>query len=160
IPEIKTRQSPLAWSPDGNKIATGIFASNEVMILDAGAGMQPLRSLRTDFGCKSLIWSPDSQMLAIETDGGWEVRNANTGDKQKDENGTAEKPAWWRDALGGNTLYRDDSTGLWLATVGKETIVVDAPLGGGWQTQGTLSTDATRVVAANRSTAKIWDTLN
>src|SRR5262249_32946706 len=46
ISGINTWQCPVAWSPDGKKIATAVFPSRDVWIFDVGTGKELVKSLK------------------------------------------------------------------------------------------------------------------
>jgi WD40 repeat protein/tetratricopeptide (TPR) repeat protein/serine/threonine protein kinase len=59
--------NPLAWSPDGKKLAAGIWPSNEIQIVDAANGNKGVTLGKGPLNrgkIEALAWSPDGEHLA------------------------------------------------------------------------------------------------
>lgn len=63
IRRLAEAHGPLAWSPDGNALATGIWQYSVICLWDVATGKEIRRIPKNRF-LRSLAWSPDGKTLA------------------------------------------------------------------------------------------------
>jgi WD40 repeat protein/tRNA A-37 threonylcarbamoyl transferase component Bud32 len=127
---------PLAWGPDGRRLAARATDGGTVQVWDAATG-RPLRALPLPAPettmTSALVWGPDGKRLAAPTRGGMvRVWDAGTGQVLRDLSGPAEALAW---TAGGQRLAlagADGTVQVWDLDAGKRVLARRLPVADPW----------------------------
>jgi WD40 repeat protein len=152
------RLGPLAWSPDGERMA--IANGSDVTVCKAAGDGEPVTLKGHTDLVRSVSWSRDSKRLATGgMDGTARVWDAATGQQLLEITGHAnliDCVTWSPDGQRLATSGGDASTKVWDAADGQELVALQGPTGGGPSVS--WSPDGQRLATGSMDgTAKVWD---
>jgi Tol biopolymer transport system component len=149
----------VAWSPDGTRIASSAQDAS-LQIWKATTGKKPL-TYSTHGIVGSIIWSPDSTLIATSSNGTIQVWEAATGKKMltySNNTGGAFSVNWSPDGIRIASASSDETVQVWDAVSSKNILTysghTDSIQSVAW------SPDGTRIASASSDeTVQVWDAM-